>query len=201
MRRHSNREDKGALRTARSRLLAHGMERGARAPDSEIVVIVHDRDEGCVTCQDRLEGGTEQPDNCSKPTIFWRRRIHRRRAALRQPQSARPVNGAGASPGREFADTIAGDHGACRPRRAERRPRRQGLRTAKNLAGAVRKQICRSGFPHEPTWILPEHLGRGRENGLGLRGVHDEVEHRRMLTALPGAEYRDWALHGATNRP
>jgi hypothetical protein len=48
---------------------------------------------------------------------------------------------------REFADAIAGDHGARRPDRAERCPRRQGLRAAQDLPGEVGEQVCRSGFP------------------------------------------------------
>jgi hypothetical protein len=78
---------------------------------------------------------------------------------------------------------------------------RQGLGAAQYLAGAVGKQVLWSGFPHEPTRTLPQRLGRRREDGLGLRAVRDEVEHRGMLSPLPGAKYRDWVLHGATNPP
>lgn len=121
--------------------------------------------------------------------------IHHRRAALRQAQDARPIDGAGAPPGREFSDAVAGNHGACRPRRAERCPRRQGLGAAQDLPGAVRKQVCRCGFPHEATRILPQHAGRHGEDGLGLRAARDQVKHGGMLIALPGAEYRHEVRH------
>jgi hypothetical protein len=136
-----------------------------------------------------------QADHGGEAAVAWRGGIHQRRPALRQPQGARAVEGAGASPGRELADTVAGDHGVGRPGCVKRGPGSQRLRAAEDLPGDVGEQVGRSGFPHEATRILPQHTGRLGEDGLGLRAVRDEVEHRGMLTALPGAKYRHQAAH------
>jgi hypothetical protein len=130
--------------------------------------------------------GRRRPTTAARPPSLGGR-IHERRPALRQAQGARAVKGAGASPGRELADAVAGDHSARRPGRAKRGPHGQGLHAAQQLPREVGEQVCRSGCPDEATGILPQHTGRSGEDRLGLRAVRDEVEHGGVLTALPGA--------------
>ena len=154
----------------------HAASRAARWPPTvKLVDVVNDRDGERVPCQDRLQGRATQTDDSGETAVARRGRIHHRRAALRQTQDAQSVDGAGAPPGREFADAVAGDHGARRPRRAERCPRREGLGAAQDLAGAVGEQVCRSGFPHESTRILsrarrPRRRRRARPPGSSRRG-------------------------------
>jgi hypothetical protein len=72
---------------------------------------------------------------------------------LRQTQSARAIEGAGASPGREFADAVAGDHGARRPGRAQRGPCSQGLRAAQDLPAETPGLSIR---PRQPVRLYPD---------------------------------------------
>ncbi len=106
MRRHGDREGNGALRPARRRLLARGLEGRATAPDHKAVDVVDDRDGDRVPCQDRLEGRAAQADDGSETAVARRGRIHHRRAALRQAQDARPIENRTVMPKRAKNSTL-----------------------------------------------------------------------------------------------
>ena len=165
VRRQGDLEADGVARPACGRLLARSVEPGATAPDDKAVDVIDDRDRNRVPCQDRLQRRAVQADDGGETAVARRGRIHHRRPPVRHTQSARPVEGAGTPPGREFADAVAGDHGARRPNRAERCPRSQGLRAARDLLGEVREQVCRSGWTFRAS--LP---GWGRRTGRAGRG-------------------------------
>ncbi len=118
VRRHGDREHDRVLCFPRGRLLARGLEAGAIAADDEAIDIVDDRDEERVLFEDGLQGRSAEADDSGETAGFPRGGIHHRRPTLRQAQHSRPLEGAGASPGREFANAVARDYGARRPIRA-----------------------------------------------------------------------------------
>jgi len=161
----------------------------------ETVRIDDDRNRDVVPKKDRFERRAAQADDRGHAAVPRRDRVHRGSPAPHQPQRGRRIEGAGASPGRQFADAVARDNRAHRTCVIQSGPDGERSGAAEDLPGAIGEQLRLCGLPHEATRILPQLLRCGSEDGLARRAVGDQIEHLGMLARLTGTEDGDGTAH------
>ncbi len=144
------------------------------------------------------DAGERDAADAGKPEARARGRIHRLGAGGGEPQNRLGGEAAGASPGGEVADAVAGHDRAGGQDRGDHPPAGEPRDAAEDLPGPVPVQV-RAGRPDEVARVgAAEERPGGLEDRARLRGVAREREHLRALAALAGEQHRE--RHGPVSR-